>query len=86
MELIIGETYNLNFVIDNDLFTVPAILQGDVVTRQSTNFLVFTRELSDGKNKTYYYTFEAFVAMQGTTHDNAFADGEVITAESLASI
>ena len=86
MELIIGETYNLNFVIDNDLFTVPAILQGDVVTRQSTNFLVFTRELSDKSTKTYYYTFEAFVAMQGTTHDNAFADGEVITAESLASI
>ena len=86
MELTIGATYNLNFVIDNDLFTVPAQLQGDVVTRQGQNFLVFKRELSDGTIKPYYYTFEAFVAMQGTTHDNAFAEGEVITADSLASI
>ena len=86
MELTIGATYNLNFVIENDLFTVPATLTGDVVTRQGKNFLVFTRELSDGTSKTYYYTFEAFVAMQGTTHDNAFADGEVITADDLAAI
>ena len=86
MELTIGETYNLNFVIDNDLFVVPAQLTGDVVTKQSKNFLVFTRELSDGTTKPYYYTFEAFIAMQGTTHDDAFAAGEVITADSLASI